>query len=155
MIEIIVLGEPVAQARAKFTTVNGYARAYDPARSRHYKEYIRLAAAAKAPEKLLSGPIDLEVRIYRPIPKSFGKRKSEAAERGLIRPTTKPDNDNYIKGIKDALKGIIWHDDSQVVDEKTSKYYSKKPRVEIKIKEIVYELPTSHKNPTTRNRVSR
>lgn len=155
MIEIIVLGEPVAQGRPRFTTASGFARAYDPARSRHYKEYVRLEAAARAPEKPLSGPIDLEVRIYRPIPKSFGKRKSEAAERGLIRPTTKPDTDNYLKAIKDALKGIIWQDDSQVVDIRASKFYSEKPRVEIKIKEVSHELPTSYTKSITRNRVLR
>lgn len=29
---------------------------------------------------------------------------------------TKPDVDNYVKGVKNALKSVIWKDDSQVVD---------------------------------------
>lgn len=49
---------------------------------------------------------------------------------------TKPDADNYLKGVKDALKGIIWKDDSQVVDAFVRKRYSARPRIEVKIKEL-------------------
>src|SRR5690606_35673087 len=101
-----------------------------------YKNYIRLAAAQHAPKELLDGPLQLDVKIYKPTLKSFSKKKKALAEQGLLRPTTKPDVDNYIKAIKDALKNVIWKDDSQVVDLKASKYYSEKPRVEIKIKQI-------------------
>lgn len=106
---------------------------YDPKKSRDYKDYVKLAATEHAPLQLLDGPLALEVRIYRPTPKSFSKKKLEAAERGAIRPTTKPDTDNYLKGVKDALKNVIWKDDSQVVSVHASKWYSSRPRVEITI----------------------
>lgn len=135
-IEFTVYGEPVAQGRPRATTINGRVKMYDPKKSSEYKNYIRLVASQHAPKELLDGPLQLTVRVYRPTLKSFSKKKKKLAEEGKIRPTTKPDTDNYIKGIKDALKNVIWKDDSQVVDLKVSKYYSEKPRVEIKIEQI-------------------
>ncbi len=72
----------------------------------------------------------------------MSKKRAVAAERGEIRPTTKPDLDNYLKAIKDALKGICWRDDSQVVAyrEPFGKYYSAKPRVEVDVLEGVNEV---------------
>ncbi len=142
-ITLVVYGEPVAQGRPKFSTAGGFVRAYDPAKSRDYKDYIKLAAANQMQGKTpLEGPLELSVRIYRPIPSGMSKKRAAAAERGEIRPTTKPDLDNYLKAIKDALKGICWRDDSQVVAyrEPFGKYYSAKPRVEVDVFEGTNEL---------------
>ena len=89
----------------------------------------------KAP---LDGSLALSVRIYRDMPKSLSKKRRAAAEAELLRPITKPDLDNYVKGIKDALKGICWNDDSQVVayKEPFGKYYSAKPRIEVEVEQI-------------------
>jgi len=56
---------------------------------------------------LLRGALNLSIAVYRPIPKSFSKKKAALAEAGQEQPTTKPDIDNYIKGIKDALIGVV------------------------------------------------
>ncbi|MBU5342303.1 RusA family crossover junction endodeoxyribonuclease [Caldifermentibacillus hisashii] len=137
MIKFTVYGEPIAQGRPRATTINGHVRMYDPKKSRDYKNYIRLAASEHKPEKLLEGPLSMKVKIYRQTLKSFSKKKKIAAEMGNIRPITKPDTDNYIKGIKDALKSVIWVDDSQVVEIHASKWYSENPRIEIEIKELL------------------
>lgn len=136
MISFVVYGEPVAQGRPRATTIKGKVRMYDPSKSRDYKDYVRLAAAQHAPERLIESAIGLKVTIYRPIPKSFSKKKTEQAERGEIVPTTKPDADNYLKTVKDALNGVIWKDDSQIVDVQVRKRYSNKPRIEIEIHEL-------------------
>lgn len=139
-IDLVIYGEPVAQGRPKFSTAGGFARAYDPAKSRAYKDYIRLAAAQQMQGKsLLDGALAMSIRVYRPIPKSMSKKKATLAEEGKIRPVTKPDLDNYVKAVKDALKGICWHDDSQVVSyiEPFGKWYSDRPRIEVKIKKII------------------
>lgn len=135
-INFTVFGTPVAQGRPRATTVDGRVRMYDPKKSRDYKDYIRLVASEHRPQQLLDGPISLKVYIFRPIPKSFSKKKRLAAESGDIRPITKPDADNYIKAIKDALKSVIWRDDSQVVDLHISKYYSDSPRITVEVTEI-------------------
>lgn len=136
MIEFTVLGEPVAQGRPRATTINGHVRMYDPVKSRNFKEYVKLAASQHAPSELLKGPLKMRVIVYRPSLKSFSKKKATEAENGLLRPVTKPDVDNYVKGIKDACNKVLWHDDSQIVDLSVSKYYSNRPRVEIKVEVI-------------------
>jgi Holliday junction resolvase RusA-like endonuclease len=133
MIQFTVYGEPVAQGRPRATNVNGHIRMYDPKKSRDFKEYVKLAASEHRPEKLFEGPISLVIKVYKPTLKSFSKKKKAAAEAGQLRPTSKPDVDNYAKSIKDALKNVIWKDDSQVVDLHISKWYSETPRVEITI----------------------
>lgn len=136
IIQFTVYGEPVAQGRPRASTQGGFVRMYDPAKSKDYKDYVRLAASQHAPSSLLEGPIGMMLTVYRSMPKSFSKRKAALAEAGQIQPTTKPDVDNYLKGVKDALKGIIWKDDSQVVEVLTRKRYSARPRIEVKIKDL-------------------
>lgn len=136
MISFTVYGEPISQLRPRATTINGYVRMYDPQKSRDYKQYVRLVAVEHKPPKPLEGEIELVIDVYRPIPKSMSKRKRQLALKGKIRPTTKPDIDNYVKAIKDALSGIIWKDDKQVVSLTVRKWYSDMPRVEIDIEEV-------------------
>lgn len=55
---------------------------------------------------------------------------------GIIRPTKKPDMDNCIKVIADALNKLAYHDDTQIVDCQIRKFYSDDPRVEVRILDI-------------------
>ncbi|MFE4203808.1 RusA family crossover junction endodeoxyribonuclease [Aneurinibacillus aneurinilyticus] len=136
MIQFTVYGEPVAQGRPRASTFGGKVRMYDPGKSKDYKEYVKLVAAEHAPSALLEGPLLLNVTVYRSIPKSFSKKKTAAADAGQIRPTTKPDADNYLKGISDALNKIIWQDDSQIVSATVEKWYSQQPRIEVIVQTI-------------------
>ncbi|MEC1627549.1 RusA family crossover junction endodeoxyribonuclease [Bacillus mojavensis] len=139
MISFTIYGEPVAQGRPRATTLNGMTRLYDPKKSRDFKQYVKLAASDYRPVKLLEGPLELSVKVYKSTLKSFSKKKTAEAEQGLLRPSKKPDVDNYIKGIKDGLNKVIWHDDSQIVDLHVSKFYSQKPRIEIQVKPLSQE----------------
>lgn len=136
MIEFTVLGEPVAQGRPRASTIHGKVRMYDPNKSKDFKRYVKLVASQHAPKALLLGPLTMSVTVYKPSLKSFSKKKKAAAEAGTLRPITKPDVDNYVKGIKDAMKGVIWKDDSQVVDLLVSKFYSERPRIEVRIESL-------------------
>lgn len=137
MIKFTVYGDPVAQGRPRFTMANGHAKAYDPVKSRDYKAIVRDSALQVRPDKPLDGAIRLTVRAYRQVPKSWSRKKQANAIGGIIRPTTKPDLDNIIKGVKDALKSVIWRDDSQVVElSECGKWYSDVPRVEVIIVEV-------------------
>ena len=133
----VVLGEPVAQGRPRFSRQGGFVKAYDPAKSRDYKQYVRLVASEDAPETPVTGAVVLSLRIYRSIPKSMSKKKREAALAGRLRPTTKPDVSNVLKGVEDALKGLWYTDDSQIVGYGTlGKWYAERPRIEIAMQEI-------------------
>ncbi len=136
MIEFTVYGEAVPQGRPRAAKVGNRVRVYDPSKSSNYKNYVRLAAAENAPDKPLEGPLILSVKVYRSIPKSFGKKKTFAAIAGELRPATKPDIDNYLKAIEDALNDLIWRDDGQIVGVSAEKFYAERPRVEITVTRV-------------------
>lgn len=133
-IKIIVPGEPVAQGRPRF---NSYTKvAVDPKKSRNYKKLVAKYAMKHKPQHLLEGELAVQIDIYKGTLKSFSKKKAELAEARLLRPTTKPDVDNYAKGPLDACKGIIWGDDGQVVELIARKFYSLNPRIEITVRSL-------------------
>ncbi|MFX3617961.1 MAG: RusA family crossover junction endodeoxyribonuclease [Sporolactobacillus sp.] len=133
MIEFTIYGEPIGQGRPRFTTIAGHARAYDPPDSREYKKYVKMMAVQNRPHMPIEGPVSLKLLIYRPLLKSMSKKKKAAAVAGTLRPTKKPDVDNVAKGVMDAMTGIIWQDDKQVVKLDVEKFYSQQPRVEVRV----------------------
>ena len=135
-IEFVIPGDPVPQGRPRASSRGGFTRMYDPPASREYKKLVKVYASKNRPNKLIEGYVEVEMHIYKRTLKSFSKKKKIDAENKKIRPKTKPDADNYAKGILDAMKGIIWQDDGQVTDLIARKYYSERPRVEVLIKEI-------------------
>lgn len=92
-----------------------------------------MVASDYAPATLITEPIPLTIDVYRKIPKSFSKKKTQQAIAGEIRPTTKPDIDNLAKSIKDGLSKVLWHDDSQVYELVARKWYSDNPRAEVTV----------------------
>jgi len=102
-----------------------------------YANWVRICFQRAYPEHLPSVFFEkaLKIRIvaYFEIPKSYSKKKKEMAKKGQIRPIVKPDTDNISKNIKDALNGIAYPDDKQVVSEHIYKCYSENASAEIEI----------------------
>lgn len=133
MIKIVLEGVPVAKGRPRFSR-KGFA--YTPAKTRSYEAALQVVAkAAMQGKEPLEGPLLATFLICMPIPKSYSKKKAQQARTQQIRPTKKPDIDNYVKCI-DALNGVVFKDDNQIVDMIAGKYYSDAPRTVIEIKEI-------------------
>lgn len=138
MIAFTVLGTPVGKGRPKFTTFNGHAAAYTPAKTTNYENLVRLSYQQQCAGQVFDKDAQLGVRIeaYFPIPKSVSKKNREAMELGYIYHTKKPDCDNIAKACLDALNGIAYYDDSQVCVLTVCKRYSKEPCVRISISEV-------------------
>ena len=133
----VIPGPAVAQGRPRLTTIGGHPRAYDPKKSRDYKAYIQLCVKEQgAPEEPLTGEISLLIVEYRAIPQSWSKRKHEEALLGDITPTTRPDWDNVGKAVCDALNGLVWKDDAQIVRAEVRKNYDDEPRVAIEVEAL-------------------
>ena len=64
-------------------------------------------------------PIILEVNAYFAIPKSYPKKKAALCSQNILRPTCKPDMDNIVKAVADALNGVAYRDDSAGTSEKS------------------------------------
>ena len=129
-----VPGSPIGQGRPKFSTINGHAVAYDPEKSRNYKAYVRMLATQAMKEtgfERIDGPCLLSINAFFEIPKSKSKKFREAALLDQERPTKKPDADNIVKAIQDALNGLAYKDDAYIVHLACQKFYSDNPRVEV------------------------
>ena len=138
MIKITIPIEPVEQARPRAVRMRRGVRLYDPAKVKKYKDQLAARVRQLLPidEPLTTGPLDVRLKFYRHIQQSISKKERELRLSGAHRPTVKPDTDNYIKSTLDALNGLLWSDDNQIVDLSASKFYSDSPRVEIEVREI-------------------
>ena len=115
---ITVYGEPKAQPRPRATARGGFARVYNPSTADEWKQAI-VDAARNMGEPFL-GPVSLEIRFDMPRPKSMRGTDQKPH-------TVKPDIDNLVKAVMDALTTAIWWiDDSQVWRISTSKQYAAK-----------------------------
>ena len=123
---------PKATPRPRSTTLkNGKTLFYVKGASDH-KQFLEYYLNDED-NTLISTPVKFESKIYQPIPKSMSKVDTVLAELGLIRPITKPDWDNLAKTYCDMIQGLLIKDDRLIVDGSLQKYYSIKPRVEVRL----------------------
>lgn len=79
-------------------------------------------------------PIEIWVDMYFPITKSWVKSKKQQAINGILAATIKPDGDNCLKAICDALNKVVWADDVLVINKHVRKYFSEgEPCVKVRI----------------------
>ena len=118
-----VPGEPVAKGRPRFRCLKKYVSTYTPKKTLLAEKAVLDAFKSAYPsfKKLLEGPIRLIVHFYMPVPKSLSNRKKEHL---YGKPHLKrPDTDNLLKTVCDALNGHVWKDDSQIFSISTEKLY--------------------------------
>jgi Holliday junction resolvase RusA-like endonuclease len=135
-IEFTVDGEPVGKGRPRFTR-NGHA--YTPEKTADYEQLVKLSFRKKYPDFkpiLKVVPLSVVICAEFPIPASFCRNARLEAKRGTRKPTKKPDADNIAKSICDALNGLAYHDDSQIVELYVFKSYSENPKVTVTIAEL-------------------
>lgn len=126
-----VPGEPVGKARPRVTR-SGHA--YTPAKTVSYENLVKMRFDELFPDWVpLEKEIQVAIHAYYKIPKSASKAKRQAMLNGTINPTKKPDIDNVAKIINDALNGLAYVDDTQIVKERIEKHYGEKPHVDIYI----------------------
>ena len=124
---------PVAKGRPRFSNAGSYVKTYTPQKTKDHEELVGILTKQSWRKDPIKGPVALTLTFYRPIPKSWSKRRKLAAENGEERPVTKPDLDNYIKSCIDGMNGILFKDDSQIVCIHAHKRYSFEPRISVTI----------------------
>ena len=136
MFNFTIPGEPKGKGRPQFSTKGGYARAITPEATANYENLVKLSflqAHGKAEPYAKDVPLVAKITAFFPIPQSASKKKQAAMEAGEIVPTKKPDTDNIAKIVLDALNGLAYYDDAQIVVLSLQKAYSTKPRVDVQI----------------------
>jgi len=126
MINIWIPIKPKPAPRPRVTRYGTY---NDP----KYTEYKKaIAMIAKTKIKPSNAPITMQIDFFFKYPKSWSKKRVAGTKYHISR----PDLDNLQKGVKDALNGIAYKDDSQVWSIIARKQYSQEDGILIKIEEI-------------------
>ena len=134
-IAFILAGEPKGKERPRFCH-NG--QIYTPKQTTTYEQqiifdYYKQCGNVKFDE---NSQLELFVKAYYKIPKSASKKKRMAMLSEEIRPTKKPDGDNILKAVADALNGVCYKDDKSIVKMSSEKFYSDVPRSEVIVQEV-------------------
>ena len=137
----IVNGQPKGKSRARtfYDKRINKMRSITPEQTKSYEELIRWCYKASGGEYLGDKPISLTIKAYYEIPKSFSKSKRLQALQGQLRPLVKPDIDNVCKSVLDALNGVAYYDDKQVISVVCEKWYAEKGCLEIEVKNNIWK----------------
>lgn len=127
---ITIPGSPIAKARPRVTR---YGHAYTPKRTVDYERMVQTLFNAEHGSPRLEGPVMVEVDLHFGIAKSLRKADREARAKGTVPHLQKPDLDNCLKTITDALNGVAYRDDSQIIAAVIRKFWASEPRAEIRI----------------------
>jgi Holliday junction resolvase RusA-like endonuclease len=136
MLTIVIPGEMRGKGRPRFSSFGGRPRAYTDEKTATAENWVKCCgrdAMAGAP---LDGPVTVGVEIAVEVPQSWSKRKRADALAGGLWPTSKPDLDNCVKLIADALNGIVWRDDKQIVRMVVGKRYAETAQTVLTVAEV-------------------
>ncbi len=129
-----VPGIPVAKGRPRFRRFGKFVSTYTPAKTLAAEKSLIEKVRKFKPELPIVEPVHLDITFFMPIPKSTPKKKAEIMRKEGLPHIKRPDLDNLVKLVKDALNGVFWKDDSQIFSMNVSKKYSENPATEITIK---------------------
>lgn len=126
----------IGKARPRFNT---YTKAtYTPQKTKNYEEIIKNTFQEKYGFKINPSANEIYIKIdveFAP-PESYSKKKKAELidwKQGYMH---KPDVDNIAKAVLDALNGVVWLDDKQVVGLLVLKAYGKEDKINIEIIEV-------------------
>jgi len=108
-------------------------------RQKSWMGVVRLFAKENYCGDVLTGPVSLSLVFYLPRPKSHfgtGRNAGKLKPSAKRYPTTTPDLTKLVRAVEDALKGVTWKDDSQVVYQHNTKLYGGRPGVEVTIRDL-------------------
>ena len=125
-----VLGQPQGKQRARVTIRGGFAKAYTPEKTASYENLIMLSFVTALRGKqtpFWECPLEITIKAFYAIPKALNC---------ALRPTKKPDIDNVVKCVCDALNKVAYKDDTQVIRLSAEKYYGNEPKLIVELKEL-------------------
>ena len=119
-----VIGKPRGKARPRFD--GRHKRTFTPASTADYERLVRQAYISSG-GYLLSETAPIKILIVAQFKKAVSSKKDA--------PTMKPDWDNIGKAVCDALNGIAYRDDSQIVHSEVMKVWARDgvPKIIVKI----------------------
>ena len=127
--------EPAGSKQAHVRGNRAYVVDANP-RAKGWKERVAQAAGEQYDGPLLQGALGVSMFFYRPRPLGhYGTGRNAGVLRASAPayPTTRPDALKLARGVEDALQGVLYRDDSQIVLEQLFKYYGEPARCEVTV----------------------
>lgn len=137
-VTFVVPGVPKGKERPRvIRDVSGRPHAYTPTATKNKEKAIaRLYLENANGYKFTDKPLKVALDFFYPIPSSWTRVKKELALQGKITPCVKPDLDNAAKLIMDALNGVAYPDDKQILALAASKRYGEPARSVVTIEDM-------------------
>lgn len=132
--EFEVIGDIKGKARPRMNTYTG--KAYTPTNTKDYEELIKQYFKIKYPRYIpFENRVSVKIVAQFKIPKTATKKEKELIAEGKLSPTKKPDIDNIIKIVLDALNKMAFKDDNQITKLEVEKHYGEEEKIFVKIEE--------------------
>lgn len=131
IVTFIIPGKPYAQKRPRFSRASG--RAFDPKENCTFASAVQAIALQHFREPL-TGPVRVEIVAAFEPAASWSKAKRSAAM-GTYH-TQKPDADNLMKAVLDALNRLAWSDDSQVAEIRIVKRWAPVAQTAVTVEQL-------------------
>ena len=131
-------GIPVPKGRPRFRSVGKFVQTYTDSKTREFEALVGEASSkAMGASDPLETPLKVFLQFTLPIPASVTKKRLKSILDGLEVHTKKPDLDNLIKATLDGMAGIVFDNDSQIVNISATKKYGMHPRTDILVMEYL------------------
>jgi Holliday junction resolvase RusA-like endonuclease len=135
VVTFTVDGDPVPKGRPRFARRGQFVQTYTDAKTIDYETHVAMKARqAIGSSEPLEGALTVFMYLRYAIPASYSKRRKEACLRGVEYPK-KIDIDNVYKSITDAMNGIVYVDDSQIVEAHITKVYAEEAGANVMVRE--------------------
>mgnify|MGYP003338581386 FL=1 len=130
-------GDPVPKGRPRFARRGHFVQTYTDSKTIEYETLVAMKARqAIGASEPLKGALSVFLYLRYSIPSSYTKKRKEACLNGLEFPK-RIDIDNVYKSITDAMNGIVYLDDSQIVEAHIKKVYAEESGANIMVQECV------------------
>jgi len=123
MIDIVFHGTPIGKSRPRFgRTKAGGVVTYTPQKTRDYERALKsFAQVAMISKTMLEGPVKVTITAY------FSHKTKTGWH------VSRPDLDNIIKAVLDALNEVVFDDDAAVCELVAAKKYDNEERIEVQV----------------------
>lgn len=129
-------GKIKGKGRPRFAHYGKFVKTYTPTETASYENLIKLQFKFSCGDWYSESPLKMKITAIHGIVKSATKKDRIKMLDGELKPTKKPDADNVIKIICDALNGVAYKDDTQVVELEMKKVYGEIEKVIVEIEEL-------------------
>jgi len=135
VVTFTVDGDPIPKGRPRFARRGKFVQTYTDAKTIEYETYVALKARqAIGASEPFNGALSVFLYLRYEVPASYSKKRKEACLSGLEYPK-RIDIDNVYKSITDAMNGIVYLDDSQIVEAHIKKVYAETAGANVMVQE--------------------